>query len=151
MALWNRLRESAHATRSRFTAGRNALRSAVFRDAAMAMCALVAAADGTAAAAGRQRAAALISTSELLANFEAGDLHWRFDDYLAKLTADFPFGKIGVLHDIGRVRGRPAEARAVIRLGVAVGWADGRLDGGEKAVIREACRAVGLSPADFDL
>jgi tellurite resistance protein TerB len=117
----------------------------------MAMCALVAAADGSVDPSERQRTASLIAANEVLQNFPAADLQRRFDDYLAKLTADFAFGKVGVLQDIGKVGKRPAEARAVIQIGIVIGGADGHFDDTERAVVREACHAVGLDPAEFDL
>src|SRR3954466_10710976 len=93
MAIWNRLRESAQTMQIQLVAKKNDLKSGAFRDASMAMCALVAAADGTIDPAERQRVAQLIATNEVLKNFDAVDLQRRFDENLNKLTADFAFGK----------------------------------------------------------
>lgn len=46
---------------------------------------------------------------------------------------------------------KPAEARAVIQIGIVIGGADGTFDNDEKKVVREACFAVGIHPAEFDL
>ncbi|CAL9667895.1 hypothetical protein SUDANB176_07318 [Streptomyces sp. enrichment culture] len=151
MALWDRIRESASTMQTQLMARKNDLKSGAFRDASMAMCALVAAADGTIDPAERQRVAQLIATNEVLQNFDADDLRRRFEDNLAKLTADFAFGKVSVLQEIAKAKKKPAEARAVIQIGIVIGGADGDFDKTEQAVVREACFTLDLPPHEFDL
>jgi len=151
VAIWNQLRQSAQGMQSQLVAKKNDLKSGAFRDASMAMCALVAAADGSVDPAERQRVASLIASNEVLNNFPADDLQRRFNDYLNKLMADFAFGKVSVLQEIGKTKKKPGEARAVIQIGIIIGGADGSFDKTEQAVVREACFAVGLSPEEFDL
>ncbi|MER5756110.1 TerB family tellurite resistance protein [Streptomyces sp. NPDC002088] len=151
MALWDRIKESASTMQTQLVAKKNDLKSGAFRDASMAMCALVAAADGTIDPAERQRVAQLIATNEVLQNFDATDLQRRFDDNLNKLTADFAFGKVSVLQEIAKAKKKPAEARAVIQIGIVIGGADGDFDKTEQAVVREACFTLDLPPHEFDL
>ncbi|MGI5484852.1 tellurite resistance TerB family protein [Streptomyces lavendofoliae] len=151
MALWDRIRESASTMQTQLMAKKNDLKSGAFRDASMAMCALVAAADGTIDPAERQRVAQLIATNEVLQNFDADDLRRRFEDNLAKLTADFDFGKVSVLQEIAKAKKKPAEARAVIQIGIVIGGADGDFDKTEQAAVREACFTLDLPPHEFDL
>ncbi|MFF4834914.1 tellurite resistance TerB family protein [Streptomyces sp. NPDC001315] len=151
MALWDRIKESASTMQTQLVAKKNDLKSGAFRDASMAMCALVAAADGTIDPAERQRVAQLIATNEVLQNFDATDLQRRFDDNLNKLTADFAFGKVSVLQEIAKAKKKPAEARAVIQIGIVIGGADGNFDKTEQAVVREACFTLDLPPHEFDL
>ncbi|MFE7860151.1 tellurite resistance TerB family protein [Streptomyces sp. NPDC057403] len=151
MALWDRIKESASTMQTQLVAKKNDLKSGAFRDASMAMCALVAAADGKIDPAERQRVAQLIFSNEVLQNFPAEDLQRRFDDNLNKLTADFDFGKVGVLQEIAKAKKKPAEARAVIQIGIVIGGADGDFDAAERAVVRDACFALGLAPHEFDL
>ncbi|MFH8369129.1 tellurite resistance TerB family protein [Streptomyces sp. NPDC018031] len=151
MALWDRLKDSAQTMQTQLHAKKNELKSGAFRDASMAMCALVAAADGQIDPAERQRVASLIATNDVLQNFHADDLQRRFDEYLQKLTTDFAFGKVSVLQAIGKVQKKPTEARAVIQIGIVIGGADGDFDKTEQAIVREACFAVGIDPAEFDL
>jgi tellurite resistance protein TerB len=87
----------------------------------------------------------------VLQNFPADDLQKRFNDYCAKLTADFAFGKVSVLQEIAKAKKKPVEARAVIQIGIVIGGADGNFDPSERAVVREACFALDISPAEFDL
>lgn len=151
MPFWDKLRESTQTMQTQLLSKKNELKSGAFRDASMAMCALVAAADGSVDPAERQRTASLIASNEVLQNFPADDLQRRFNDYVSKLTADFAFGKVSVLQDIGKTKKKPAEARAVIQIGIVIGGADGDFDDQEKAIVREACFAVGLDPAGFEL
>lgn len=151
MALWDRIKESAATMQTQLEAKKNDLKSGAFRDASMAMCALVAAADGTIDAAERQRVAQLIATNDVLQNFPADDLRRRFDEYLNKLTADFAFGKVAVLQEVAKAKKKPAEARAVIQIGIVIGGADGDFDKTEQAVVREACFTLDLPPHEFDL
>ncbi|NJQ01220.1 tellurite resistance TerB family protein [Streptomyces zingiberis] len=151
MALWDRLKESASQMQTQLTAKKNDLKSGAFRDASMAMCALVAAADGTVDPSERQRVAQLIGTNEVLQNFPADDLRRRFEENLHKLTTDFDFGKVSVMQEIAKAKKKPAEARAVIQIGIVIGGADGDFDKDEQAVVREACYTLGLPPHEFDL
>ncbi|MET8135458.1 MULTISPECIES: TerB family tellurite resistance protein [unclassified Streptomyces] len=151
MALWDRIKESASTMQTQLVAKKNDLKSGAFRDASMAMCALVAAADGSIDPSERQRVAQLIATNEVLQNFDAIDLQRRFDENLNKLTADFAFGKVSVLQEIAKAKKKPAEARAVIQIGIVIGGADGDFDKTEQAVVREACFTLELPPHEFDL
>ncbi|WP_028814984.1 tellurite resistance TerB family protein [Streptomyces flavidovirens] len=151
MALWDRFKESASTMQTQLMAKKNDLKSGAFRDASMAMCALVAAADGTVDPAERQRVAQLIATNDVLQNFAADDLQRRFDENLNKLTADFAFGKVSVLQEIAKAKKKPAEARAVIQIGIVIGGADGDFDKDEQAIVREACYTLDLPPHEFDL
>ncbi|AIV35247.1 tellurite resistance TerB family protein [Streptomyces sp. R1] len=151
MALWDRFKESASQMQTQLVAKKNDLKSGAFRDASMAMCALVAAADGTVDPSERQRVAQLISANEVLQNFPADDLRRRFEENLDKLTADFDFGKVGILQEIAKAKKKPAEARAVVQIGIVIGGADGDFDKDERAVVREACYALDLPPHEFDL
>ncbi|MFJ7495804.1 tellurite resistance TerB family protein [Streptomyces sp. NPDC097727] len=151
MALWDRIKESASTMQTQLNAKKNDLKSGAFRDASMAMCALVAAADGSIDPTERQRVAALITSNDVLQNFPADDLQRRFNEYCQQLTSDFDFGKVSILQTIGKVGKKPTEARAVVQIGIVIGGADGHFDQSERAVVREACFAVGISPTEFDL
>lgn len=151
MALWDRIKESASTMQTQLNSKKNDLKSGGFRDASMAMCALVAAADGSIDPSERQRVASLITGNEVLRNFPAEDLQRRFNDYCQQLTSDFDFGKVSILQTIGKVSKKPTEARAVIQIGIVIGGADGDFDNSERAVVREACFAAGIAPNEFDL
>ncbi|MFD9864102.1 tellurite resistance TerB family protein [Streptomyces alboflavus] len=151
MALWDRLKESASQMQTQLNAKKNDLKSGAFRDASMAMCALVAAADGSVDPSERQRVTELILTNEVLRDFPSEDLQRRFEANLDQLAADFQLGKVSVLQEIAKAKKKPAEARAVIQIGIVIGGADGDFDKDEQAVVREACYTLDLPPHEFDL
>ncbi|MEU3609637.1 TerB family tellurite resistance protein [Streptomyces sp. NPDC035033] len=151
MALWDRIKESAATVQTQLAARKNELTSGAFRDASIALCALVTAADGTVDPAERRRVAQLIAADEVLRNFDAADLQRRFDDWLGRLAADLDFGKVAALQEVARTRKKPVEARAVVQIGIVIGGADGHFDAAERAVVREACFALGLPPHEFGL
>ncbi|NUS55615.1 MAG: tellurite resistance TerB family protein [Streptomycetaceae bacterium] len=151
MALWDRFKQSAQTMQSQLTAKKNDLKSGAFRDASMAMCALVAAADGSVDQAETAKVAQLISANDVLQNFDRADLERRFYAYANQLSADYQLGKVQVMQDVAKAKKKPDEARAVIQIGIVIGGADGNFDPQERAVVREACFALGLDPAEFDV
>ena len=56
-----------------------------------------------------------------------------------------------MLQEIAKAKKKPAEARAVIQIGIVIGGADGDFDKTEQAVVREACFTLDLPPHEFDL
>jgi tellurite resistance protein TerB len=151
MALWNQIRNQAQSVQTAAMAKAKDFKSGAFRDSTMAMCALIAAADGSVDAEERRKVAALISQNEVLKNFPADQLQQIFNDNVDKLMRDFDFGKVSILQEIAKVRKKEDEARAVIQIGIIIGSADGKFDEDEKKVVREACHSLGLSPAEFEL
>ncbi|MFI8949841.1 tellurite resistance TerB family protein [Streptomyces sp. NPDC053750] len=125
------------------------LKSGAYRDASMAMCALVAAADGHVEPAERQRVEELIVSNEVLQNFPADQLRQRFNQHVDRLLGNFELGRSEALQVIAKAAKKPAEARAVIQTGMVVAGADGVFEHAEQQVIREACTALGVSPSEF--
>ncbi|MBT2410557.1 TerB family tellurite resistance protein [Streptomyces sp. ISL-12] len=125
------------------------LKSGAYRDASMAMCALVAAADGQVEPAERQRVEELIVTNDVLQNFPADQLRQRFNQHVDRLLTDFHAGKAEALQVIAKAAKKPAEARAVIQTGIVVAGADGVFEPAEQQAVREACTALGLPPTEF--
>ncbi|MEV7141331.1 tellurite resistance TerB family protein [Streptomyces tauricus] len=135
--------------KSQLASAKAELKSGSYRDASMAMCALVAAADGRVDPAERQRVEELIVSNEVLQNFPADQLRQRFNQHVDRLMANFEQGKAEALRDIAEAAKKPAEARAVVQTGMVVAGADGQFEASEQYVIREACTALGLSPTEF--
>ena len=117
----------------------------------MAMCALIAAADGSIDAAERTKVSALISSNDVLSMFPADELQQRFDFWADKLQRDFSLGKVEALQTVQKAGKKPDQARAVVQIGIIIGGADGDFDAAEKAVVAEACHALSIPPAEFDL
>ncbi|GGQ18387.1 hypothetical protein GCM10010279_27610 [Streptomyces mutabilis] len=135
--------------KSQLASVKTELKSGAYRDASMAMCALVAAADGQVEPAERQRVEELIVSNEVLQNFPADQLRQRFNQHVDKLVANFELGRSETLQVIAKAAKKPAEARAVIQTGMVIAGADGVFEPSEQYAIREACTALGVPPSEF--
>ena len=127
------------------------LKSGAYRDASMAMCALVAAADGHVDPAERQQMESMILSNDVLQNFPPDQLRQRFNRHVDLLTRNFPQGKTEAMQEIAKAAKKPTEARAVIQTGIVIAGADGYFSQAEQVILREACAALGVSPAEFQL
>ncbi|MFI6108695.1 tellurite resistance TerB family protein [Streptomyces sp. NPDC051310] len=130
---------------------RTELKSGAYRDASIAMCALVAAADGHVDPAERQHVESVILSNEVLQNFPPEELRQRFNKHVDQLTHNFQQGKAEAMQDIAKSAKKPTEARAVIQTGIVIAGADGDFSQAEQMIIREACTVLGVSPAEFQL
>ncbi|MFV2120320.1 tellurite resistance TerB family protein [Streptomyces sp. Act-28] len=137
--------------KSQLASVKTELKSGAYRDASMAMCALVAAADGHVEPAERQRVEELILSNEVLQNFPADQLRQRFNQHVDRLVANFELGRAEVLQEIAKAARKPAEARAVVQTGIVVAGADGYFEPSEQHAVREACAALGIPPAEFGI
>jgi tellurite resistance protein TerB len=125
MALWDQLKSRLTDLQSNTKTQVGKYKSKDFAKASMAMCALIAAADGTISPEERRKTAAFIGSNDVLS--------------------------VEAIATIGKLKGKPDAARAVIQVGIIIGGADGNFDKDEQQAVREACNAVGIPPAEFDL
>ncbi|WP_199783158.1 tellurite resistance TerB family protein [Streptomyces alboniger] len=137
--------------KSQLTSLKTELKSGAYRDASMAMCALVAAADGSVDPAERQHVESLILQNDVLQNFPPDQLRQRFNKHVDQLSFNFQQGKTAVMQEIAKAAKKPAEAKAVVQTGFVVAGADGYIAPAEEQVLREACAALGVSPQEFGL
>ena len=151
MALWDTLRSRITDMSSNVKTQVGKFKTKEFANASMAMCALIAAADGSIDAAEQAKTSTLIRSNTVLSVFPPEELQQKFDWYCSKLAGDFEFGKVEAIATIGKLRSKPDQARAVIQIGIIIGGADGNFDDKEQAAVRDACNAVGISPTEFDL
>lgn len=151
MPIWDQLKSKTQTMNGQFKTRADQFRNTDFANASMAMCALISAADGSVAAAERQKTAGLIANNEVLKIFPAEELRQKFDWYCDKLNSDFQFGQVEAIATVGKLKSKPDQARAVISIGIIIGGADGDFDADERKAVKDACFAVGISPAEFDL
>ncbi|MEV6651042.1 tellurite resistance TerB family protein [Streptomyces sp. NPDC051219] len=137
--------------KSQLTSLKTELKSGAYRDASMAMCALVAAADGHVDPAERQHVESLILNNDVLQNFPSDQLRQRFNKHVDQLAFNFQQGKAEVMQEIAKAAKKPTEARAVVQTGFVIAGADGFVAPAEEQVLREACSVLGLSPQEFGI
>src|ERR1044072_4388842 len=97
-------------------------------DGAMAICALIAAADGSIDACEKEKTLELITTNEARSIFDPAELTEIFDGYVSRLETNYDLGKVEVVKVISKLSGKPEKARAMIQLGIVIGGGDGMLD-----------------------
>lgn len=127
------------------------LKTKEFAQGSMAMCALIAAADGSIDASEKQKTMDVIASNDVLSIFDSRDLREIFDKFASKLEANYEMGKVEAIQTIAKLRGKEDQARATIQIGIIIGGADGDFDEQEQAAVREACHAVGIAPSEFGL
>ena len=151
MALWDQLKSRLVDLSATTKTQVSKLQNKEFAKGSMAMCALIAAADGTISAEERRKTAGFIGSNDVLSVFDPSELQQHFEFYSSKLEKDYDFGKVEAIATIGKLKSKPEAARAVIQVGIIIGGADGNFDKDEQQAVREACQAVGIPPSDFDL
>jgi tellurite resistance protein TerB len=151
MAFWDSLKLKTREMNTQLATRAGQFKNKEFANGSMAICALIAAADGSIDAQERQKTAGLIMSNDVLKVFPPDELRQKFDWYCSKLESDFDFGKVEAIATIGKLRSKPDQARAVIQIGIIIGGADGTFDQHERAAVKQACHAVGIDPAEFDL
>ena len=151
MAFFDQLKSRTQEMSSQLKTKAGQFKSKEFANGSMAMCALIAAADGSVDASERQKTAGLIMSNDVLSIFPPEELKQKFDFYCDKLSRDYDFGKVEAIATIAKLKSKQDQARAVIQIGIIVGGADGTFDDDEKKAVKEACFAVGIAPTEFDL
>ena len=151
MAFWDQLKQRSGEMNDQLKLKAGQFKNKDFAKASMAMCSLIAAADGTIDSAERSKVVGLITSNDVLSIFPAADLRADFENFCNKLDSDFDFGKLEAIQAIGKLKKNENQARAVIQIGIIIGGADGNFDDNEKKVVRDACFAVGINPVEFDL
>lgn len=151
MAFFDQLKSRTQEMSSQLKTKADQFKSKEFANGSMAMCALIAAADGSIDASERQKTAAFIMSNDVLSVFPPEELKQKFDFYCDKLSKDYDFGKVEAIATIAKLKPKPDQGRAVVQIGIIIGGADGTFDEDEKKAVKEACFAVGIPPAEFDL
>ena len=146
-----RFLENLKSMSQQLNAKKSQLMTREFAHGAMAICALIAAADGSIDACEKEKTLELITTNEALSIFDPAELTEIFDGYVSRLETNYDLGKVEAVKVISKLKGKPEKARAMIQLGIVIGGADGIFDPYERAAVRNACNAVGIAPGEFGL
>ena len=151
MSFWDNLKDKISTMNSSLQTNIAKFKNTEFSNATMAMCGMIAAADGSVSGQEKGKIATLITQNDMLKIFPAAEMKQKFDHFCDKMAADYDFGKIEAIQAIAKLKSKPDQARAVIQIGIIIGGADGNFDADEKRAVKEACNAVGISPSEFDL
>ncbi|WP_412028706.1 tellurite resistance TerB family protein [Deinococcus yunweiensis] len=149
MGFLNKFKNLATAASTEGQALWGRVQNAAFADATMAACALIGAADGKIDQNERSRTAQFITSHPQLKTFDVAGLRQKYEAACDTITRDFDFGKIELMQKIGKLAGKPDEARAVVQLAVVIANADGNFDESERVVVRQIAQALKLEPSEF--
>jgi len=121
--------------------------NATFKNATMAVCALMAAADGTVSKDERSKVAKLIVGNQMLSVFQPTDLRDTFEEYCVK--AEDEFSRLDLLQVVRKLKGNESQADTALKVALIIANADGTFDDSEKKVLVELCGVLGLSSANY--
>ena len=147
----NWLTEKAPLVREKLVTEVAKYKNAEFRDAVVAGCALVSAADGDISSEEKQKMIGYMQSSEELKVFEMSDVMSAFTRVIEKIESDKEIGQGEALQQIGKLSSKPEQARLLVRVCCAIGAADGEFDEHEQAAVRLICKELDLDPASVDL
>lgn len=120
-------------------------------DALVAVCALVARADGWVTPEERSRMLERMRGLAALAVFGVGDALEAFEALERRFEQDPEGAQFEAELSIRRLRGRDDAARAVVNAACVVATSDGGLDAEERDVLLRVCGLLSLSPIQFNL
>lgn len=117
----------------------------------VAGCAMVGYANGSVSAAEKQKMMGFLQSSDAMKVYDINQVLDTFGRYSRQFEFDTDIGQAEALKVIGKLRGKPDEARLLVRVCCAIGSSDGDFEDSERQAARSICRELGLDPADFYL
>lgn len=140
----------------KFKEGRDALMKEVgrfkskdFMKGCVAVGTLISYADGVVTAEEKQKLMKFFEINDALKVFSTDEVIKEFSALASKFEFDVEIGKSEALQIVSKLRGKPDEARAAVRLGVMIAKSDGDFDQAEQEVLILVCKELGVAPEDF--
>lgn len=142
--------------KNKFNQGRETLQSEVsrykgkdFMQGCVAVGTYIAFADGEVSALEKQKLIKYFEVSDALKVFSTEEVIAEFQKLSGKFDFDLDIGRSECLKTIGKLRKKPEEARAAVRLGVMIAKSDATFNEDEKRALLEVCNELGLKPEEF--
>ncbi len=139
---WNDLTTNASAAYSRFS-------NRKFKEAVMAMCARMAAANGTIDPKEEEAVATLIGGLDELKAYDPEALFALFKTYAGKLNGNAFIGKVACDKVIAGIKGDAAGCAAAVQVCLMIANADGTFEPKEVEVLVELCGVLGIDSAPY--
>jgi tellurite resistance protein TerB len=149
MSFLDELKNNANAVKDKIKAGAAKYKSQDFRDSVLAICAMVAAADGSIDQSERDKVKKLIMNNEALSHFTPSDLGKQFEAYIPKALDDF--GILDLEKIVGKLRGKADESDMAVKIALIIANADGNFAESEKKVVRDIIGKLALKASDYGL
>jgi tellurite resistance protein TerB len=122
-----------------------------FLNAAMAACAIVAAANGKVSFCQRMRIDQILATLDRLREFDPHEGVDLFNDFVDKITRCPKTGHQKALAAMSTVASEKPVAELLIRLCLAVSQSDGKISKSERSEIIYLCDVLGIEPGSVGL
>jgi tellurite resistance protein TerB len=122
-----------------------------FLDAAVAVCARIAAADGTIGKEEQQKMFQFMSIFPALKVFTPTEVLESWNRHIQFYDISTAMGHAEANKSIAVLAGNTDASTTVVHLGAAIGGSDGDFDDTEKDVLRDIISILGLRAADFGL
>lgn len=118
-------------------------------DALVGASVMIAAADGKITSDEKQKLLGFLKNSALTKAFSTDQVIRSFTEHADRFDFDADVGRMEALRVIGKQRANPETARAIARLAVMIGKADGDFDASERTQAEAIVRELGLNPGEF--
>jgi tellurite resistance protein TerB len=122
-----------------------------YHEAVVASCAIIAFADGKVSLEEKQKMTHFMQMNEAMKVFNINDTIKIFNKYVEQMEFDVSLGRSEALSSVGKLAGKPNEARSIVRLACAIGASDGNFDADEKRAAKGICQVLNLDPSEFEL
>ena len=127
------------------------IRQKPFLDASMAGCALVCMADGQVSFSERDRMDGVLRNLEAFQVFDAHGAIDLFNDHVDRMMQDPDSGASEALAAVSDLRDMPELASLLVKVCVALSYADGEFSDAERDAIAIICHKLFLDPKKFDI
>ncbi|MBU6453611.1 MAG: TerB family tellurite resistance protein [Cyanobacteria bacterium REEB67] len=149
MSFWEKVKDAASSLSADLKGRASRYNNANFKNATMAICALVATADGSIQPEEKRKVAACIGSTDALAAFDSKELKGQFDKYCEEINTDVDFGRVNLLRVVAKLKGRADETDAAIQIALIIANADGVFQDCEKEQVRDICRTLGVDSKPY--
>ena len=122
-----------------------------FLIASLAASALVTMADGVISAKEKQKMVLFIDGYGQLALAPMDEIISTFQGFVSQLESDRDVGQAKAYALLRKIKENPEQARLLVNMIIAIGFADGHFDEQERMVVIKIITELGLVPAEFEL
>lgn len=122
-----------------------------FLEASLAGAALVTMADGVISAKEKQKMVKFMDGYEELSVFSMDEIIEVFQEFVAQIETDKDVGEAGAYVTLAKIKEDEDLSRLLLRMIIALGFADGNFDTQERLVAVKIAQTLELNPVEFDL
>ena len=149
MGLLDKLKGFAQSTQNAIGDEIGKLRNADALDALVGASVMIAAADGNISGDEKNKLLGFLKNTALTKAYSNDKVISTFNAHADRFSFDADIGRSEALRIIGKQRSNVDVARAIARLCVLIGKADGEFDASERATATQIINELGLNPSEF--